>query len=191
MPRLFSAFRVPAPVEDWLSGLEHDMPGAHWTDPADYHVTLRFFGDVDKHVTDDILAGLESTFLPVFAAHIRGLGVYGGDRPRVLVADIEPNPTLTDLHRAHERIALSAGLQPDRRKYSPHITLARLHGTLPETVAGFIQTFTPTSLPAFAVEEVELLSARDGSGGGPYLTEARFALTGASAGPGSAYDDMD
>ncbi len=191
MPRLFSAFRVPAPVEDWLCDLEHDMPGAHWTDPADYHVTLRFFGDVDKHVTDDILAGLESTFLPVFSAHIRGLGVYGGDRPRALVAEIDPHPTLTDLHRAHERIALSAGLEPDRRKYSPHITLARLHGTLPETVAQFIQTYAPASLPTFTVEDIELLSARDGSGGGPYLTEASFALTGANAGAGSAFDESD
>ena len=191
MPRLFSAFRVPAPVEDWLSDLEHDMPGARWTDPSDYHVTLRFFGDVDKHVTNDILAGLESTFLPVFPAHIRGLGVYGGDRPRVLVAEIEPHPALTDLHRAHERIAFSAGLEPDRRKYSPHITLARLHGTLPESIASFIQSFTPASLPSFTVEEVELMSARDGSGGGPYLTEATFRLTGANAGDDSAYDAED
>ncbi len=190
MPRLFSAFRVPAPVDDWLANLEHEMAGAHWADPADYHVTLRFFGDVDKHVTDDILAGLESTFLPVFSAHIRGLAVYGGERPRALVAELDPNPTLIDLHRAHERIALSAGLEPDRRKYSPHVTLARLRGTTPEMVAGFIQSFTPATLPAFTVEEVELLSARDSSGGGPYLTEATFRLTGAYAGDGSD-DDAD
>ncbi len=187
--RLFSAFRVPEPVQDWLSDVEHEMPGARWLDPADYHVTLRFFGEVDRHVADDLVAGLETTFLPAFDARIQGLGVYGGDRPRALVALLEPSAALTDLNRAHERIAQSAGLEPERRKFSPHVTLARLHGTSPETVARFIASVTPVNLPVFAVEEVELMSARDGSGGGPYLTEATFALTG--AGIGSAYDDAD
>jgi len=190
MPRLFTAFRLPASVEDWLADLELEMPGAHWSDPADYHVTLRFFGAVDRHVTDDLLAGLESTFLPVFPVQIQGLGVYGGDRPRALVALLQPSAALTELNRAHERIARSAGLDPDRRAYSPHVTLARLHGTLPDTVARFIGAFTPAGLPAWEVQEIELMSARDGSGGGPYLTEASFRLTG-SHDPAASENDED
>jgi RNA 2',3'-cyclic 3'-phosphodiesterase len=191
MTRLFSAIRVPAPVEDWLSDLEQEMPGATWIDPDDYHLTVRFFGDVDRHVRADLVAGLEATFLPAFRIQIKGLAVFGGDRPRALVADIEPSAALTELHRAHERIAQSAGLEPEHRKFSPHITLARLNGTLPETVARFIQSLTPASLPSFAAEEVELMSARPGSGGGPYIMEEAFRLSGAYDGGNDETGSLD
>ncbi len=191
MPRLFSAFRLPELVEDWLSDLELELSGARWLDPADYHVTIRFFGDVDRHVAGDLVAGLASAQLSGFTAHIKGLGCYGGDRPRALVAEIEAGPALQDLRRAHERIAQSAGLEPERRKYSPHVTLARLHGTHAETIASFIQSVTTPALPSFRVDRVELLSSRPGGGGGPYLLEEAFRLTGANACTGSVRSALD
>ena len=177
MPRLFTAFRLPEAVEDWLAGLELEMPGARWMNPADYHVTVRFFGDVDRHVESDLVAGLGSARQSAFHARVKGLACFGGDRPRALVAEIEAETTLTDIRRIHERIAQSAGLAPERRKYIPHVTLARLHGTRPETVARFIQSFATPVHERFLVDQIELLSARPGEGGGPYVPEETFRLS--------------
>lgn len=182
MPRLFSAFRVSEETEDWLSGLQLEMYGARWLAPADYHVTIRFFGDVDRHQADDLFAGLAAARQVSFEARIRELGCFGGDRPRALVAEIKAGPALDDLRRAHERVAIAAGLRPEQRKYSPHVTLARLEGTRPETVARFIQSSTSALPPAFGVGEVVLYSARTGAGGGPYVPEETFSLTRGATG---------
>ena len=182
MQRLFTGFRLPEPIVDWLSGLELEMAGARWIDPDDYHVSIRFFGEVNRHVAEDIRAGLSSLYLPRFSARVTGLACFGGDRPRALVAEVEAEPSLADLRRAHERIALSAGLEPERRKYVPHVTLARLNGTRPDTVARYIQSVSRPALPAFTVSEVELLSSKPGGGGGPYLTEEAFSLAGSRFG---------
>ena len=186
MARLFTAFRVPEAVEDWLGRLEIELPGARWIVPDDYHVSLRFFGDVDRHVADDLVAGLATLHQPAFDARVKGLGCFGGDRPRALVAEIETDPGLIALNHAHERIAQSAGLPAERRKYTPHITLARLNGTRAETIARFMQSFSLPVLPAFRVSEFELLSARPGTGGGPYVAEETFSLARAANGTSKA-----
>jgi len=182
LPRLFSGFRISQEAEDWLAGLETDLPGARWIDPGDYHVTLRFFGDVDRHVADDIVAALSAARQVSFEAQIKGLTCFGGDRPRNLVAEIVAAPGLTDLHRIHDRAALAAGLEPDHRKYLPHVTLARLDGTRPETIARFLQSVTKAQLPKFDVGETVLFSARAGYGGGPYVAEETFSLARANSG---------
>jgi 2'-5' RNA ligase len=186
MPRLFSAFRISQEAEDWLSGLELEMYGARWINREDYHVTIRFFGDVDRHAASDIAAGLSAARQVSFTTAVTGLACYGGDRPRNLVASIEAGSALDDLHRTHERVALTAGLQPERRKYLPHVTIARLEGTRPETIARFLQSFTKAALPRFDVGEVVLFSSRPGSGGGPYVAEETFNLTRGAAGTTSA-----
>jgi 2'-5' RNA ligase len=175
MPRLFTAFTIPDMHEDWLSGLELELPGARWISPDDYHVTIRFFGDVDRHVEDDLIAGLASVRLRAFSARIVGLGSFGGNRPRALVAELAPEPALDEVRRAHERIAQSAGLEPERRKFAPHVTVARLKGTRPETIARFIQSFSKPVLPPLLVSEIVLFSSRPG-GGGPYVAEETFSL---------------
>jgi len=184
MPRLFTAFRLSEEVENWLSEIDFDLPGARWADPEDYHATIRFFGDVNRHVADDILAGLAAARQASFPVQIKGLACFGGERPRVLVAEIEPNPGLIDIRRAHERVAQAAGLAPEHRKYAPHVTLARLNGTRAETVAHFIQSFGLLPPPKFDVAEVVLFSAKPGSGGGPYIAEETFSLARAASGTG-------
>ena len=182
MPRLFSAFKVSEEAEDWLAGLELDLYGARWIDPTDFHVTIRFFGDVDRHQAADIVAGLAAARQVSFEAEITGLGCFGGNQPRALVAEIEAGEALEDLRRLHERVAQAAGLAPERRKYAPHLTLARLDGTRPETVARFIQSFA-RALPAkFSVGEILLFSARPGTGGGPYIAEETFSLARPASG---------
>ena len=189
MPRLFTGLEIPEDAADELAGLGLEMYGASWLSPDDYHVTLRFFGDVDGRVADEIVAGLDQVDVAPFAMRLAGLDCFGGSSPRALIARIEEVPGLVELHRAHERVARAAGLPPEGRRFTPHVTLARLKGTYPETVARFIQSFGRLRLPPIPVERFVLYSARPGTGGGPYVAEEIFPLRGTALGSRqSAFD---
>jgi 2'-5' RNA ligase len=107
---------------------------------------------------------------------IRGVGSFGGREPRVLWAGVEAGPELATLYRAHERAARGAGLDPPEHDFRPHVTLARLRRAKPREVARFLGENGALAMEPFLVERCVLLSARPGSGGGPYAVEAAFPL---------------
>jgi RNA 2',3'-cyclic 3'-phosphodiesterase len=176
MPRLFSAVKLPVEIEDTLSSLETDIPGARWMSSDDYHITVRFFGDMDGREADDLVAGLSAQLLPMFRITVGGLACFGGDRPRALIAEVDGGAPLRHLNRAHEQAARKAGLEPERRKFTPHVTVARLDGTRAETIARFIQSAKLPPFEPFLAESVELFSSRPGIGGSPYVLEHSFQL---------------
>lgn len=177
MPRLFVGLEVPDPVADALAGLRGGLPGARWIEPQDYHVTLRFVGDVDGATAEDLYARLaEARARAPVEVRIRGLGAFGGDKPRAVIAEVAPSAELADLHEETERIARRAGLEPEHRKFQPHVTLARLRRTSPVAVAGWITTHAPFAPIAFTAERVAVFSAREQTGGGPYVVEAAYPL---------------
>ncbi|MCZ3030393.1 RNA 2',3'-cyclic phosphodiesterase, partial [Acinetobacter baumannii] len=91
------------------------------------HVTLRFLGDVEIPVAEDVLEALaEMRLRATLTVTLDGLGIFGGDRPRALYASVAPSPDLIDLQAEQERLVRRAGVEPERRKFTPHVTLARL-----------------------------------------------------------------
>ena len=48
MPRLFTALEIPPDIADRLSSLRGGLSNARWITPENYHVTLRFIGDIDE-----------------------------------------------------------------------------------------------------------------------------------------------
>ncbi len=104
------------------------MFGARWLEPEDYHVTLRFVGDVDARAAHDIAETLEEIRRPAAPVRFDGLSWFGGDKPRALVARIKPEPALMELQAEQERRLRRVGLPPETRKFMPHVTLARLRG---------------------------------------------------------------
>lgn len=176
MPRLFTALAIPPEVAGSLSAYRGGLPGARWVEPADYHGTLRFLGDVERTVAEDFLDLLgeirQRGPLPVT---LEGLGAFGGDKPRALFVAIHPSPDLLDLQAEQERLARRAGLAPETRRFTPHVTLARLRREAsPEAVAMALSqapVFTPIS---FTADRVTVFSARESTGGGPYLAEAEI-----------------
>jgi 2'-5' RNA ligase len=177
MPRLFTALEIPPAVADSLSAIRGGLPGARWIDPADYHVTLRFMGDVDRVTADDLYEGLaQRAPRTPFAVTIDALSAFGGDRPRALVARVVPTPGLSALQAEGERIARAAGLPPETRKYTPHVTLARLRRHSPGEIAAFLAMQGQVRPLVFMAERFGLFSARDSVGGGPYVLEAAFPL---------------
>jgi RNA 2',3'-cyclic 3'-phosphodiesterase len=98
----------------------------------------------------------------------------------VLWAGVEAGPEFEALYRANERAARAAGLDPDPRNFSPHVTLARMRRARQAEVARFLAENAGFRLEPFDVTRFVLLSARPGSGGGPYVVEAEYELEGVS-----------
>lgn len=176
MPRLFTGLEIPPEIGAALARYRGGLPGARWIEATDYHITLRFLGDIDVDVAEDVLehlSGLRAR--PALALTLDRLGAFGGDRPRALYASLAPSPDLAELQTEQERLVRRAGVEPERRKFTPHVTLARLRrDASPEGVAMYLSQsdlFEPLS---FSATRVALYSARDSTGGGPYVVEAAF-----------------
>ena len=191
MPRLFAALELPENAREQLCALETPLPGARWMEEDEFHLTLRFAGDIDNRQARDFADALASIVRDVFELRIAGLGVFGGNEPRTLWAGVEPSPELGQLARDCERAARQAGLPPETRVYKPHVTLARLRYSRVDAVARFLEHKGAFRLEPFVVERMVLLSARPQLGGGPYVVEEAFPLRGAMLDYGTEDDAAD
>ena len=128
MPRLFTALELPERVTSQLALARGGVLGARWLEPENYHITLRFVGDIDARTAHDIAETLGDIRRP--AAHVRfeGLSWFGGDKPRAIVAKVNADTALMDLQAEQERRLRRIGVNRETRKYTPHVTLARLRG---------------------------------------------------------------
>ena len=176
MPRLFTGLELPQSVRTRLSSLRMPVPGAKWVEPEDFHITLRFAGDIDNRVADEFAGFLDEIEAGRFDITISGVGFFGGRTPRVIWAGVDGGAALANLQRAHERAARQAGLQPDPQTFKPHVTLARLRGTRPDAVARFLNSRGALRSEPFTIDRFALFSARPGSGGGPYVVEHDYQL---------------
>jgi 2'-5' RNA ligase len=181
MPRLFTALEVPPHVAESLSRLRGGVSGARWIDVENYHVTLRFIGDVDDAFARDAANALSFVRRAEFEVTIDQLDSFGGGKPRAIVARVRPTPALMELQVEQERLMRRLGAPPEARKYAPHVTLARLRGSNAASVAAYLGArgyFPPLR---FAAERFVLFSSRDSVGGGPYVVEAEYPLLAAPA----------
>ena len=104
MPRLFTGLEIPAEIGQTLSGLRGGLPGARWIDPENYHVTLRFIGDIDGTYANEIASMLFRVNRKPFEVRLQGLTSFGGRKPRAVVAAVEPTRPLIELQAEHERL---------------------------------------------------------------------------------------
>jgi 2'-5' RNA ligase len=173
MPRLFTGLKIPADVSMRLSLLRGGVSGAKWIEPDDYHLTLSFVGNVDERTASELAEELEQVACREFSVRLAELAAFGGNKPRSIVALALPTPALTNLQLASDRALRRAGVEPEQRKYTPHVTLARLKGTAAPSVAAFLGGRAIQHMD-FKVDRFILYSARTSLGGGPYLVEAEY-----------------
>lgn len=176
MPRLFTALEIPRQAALSLSLLRGGLPGARWIDVENYHITLRFIGDVDGRTADEIVDRLDRIDRPEFQISLSGMGFFGSKKPHSLWAGVTPNPEMTALQAEIERICQRIGLPPDPRKFSPHVTVARMKGARVDDVVHYLQGRGNFLTAPFTVSRFVLLSSRESVGGGPYITEEIFSL---------------
>jgi 2'-5' RNA ligase len=177
MPRLFTGIEIPVDVADRLSYLRGGLAGARWISPANYHLTLRFIGDVDMVAAEAAAEGLSRVSRGSFFLRFTGIGALGTRKPHAVVAEVEPSRPLMDLQAEHERIMQRIGLAPERRKYTPHITLARLRGGSSRDIAEYLTLRGGFFAAPFPVDRFVLFSSRNSVGGGPYVVEQTYELT--------------
>lgn len=176
MPRLFTALEVPRDAALSLSLLRGGIPGARWIDVENYHLTLRFIGDVDGHLADEIAHGLDRVHRPSFDLLLSGVGAFGSRKPHAIYAAARPSPELTALQAEIDRICTRAGAPSDQRKFVPHVTLARLRNVDDGEVARYLSGRSNFSALPFRVSRFVLMSSRDSVGGGPYVVEEAWPL---------------
>lgn len=176
MPRLFTALEIPADIAYSLSLLRGGLPGARWIEPENYHITMRFIGNVDGPVANDIAATLHQVSRPSFELALDGLGAFGGRRPRSLWAGVRPAAALNDLRAELERGLQRIGVAPEHRRFTPHITLARLRSASEPDAATFLTLRGNFRTAPFPVGRFVLLSSKGSRGGGPYVIEEAYPL---------------
>ncbi|MEM9999746.1 MAG: RNA 2',3'-cyclic phosphodiesterase [Pseudomonadota bacterium] len=176
MPRLFAAIEIPHHTAMMLSMLKGGLPGARWIDQENYHLTLRFMGDVEHHIADEILNTLRTIKRPKFELGLSGLGAFGGKKPHSVFAQPTGSPDLYDLQAEIARKCQRIGLPPDPRKFTPHVTIARLRKTSPEAVANYLSMRGGFYVAPFKVDRFVIMSSRESVGGGPYIIEESCEL---------------
>ncbi len=180
MPRLFVAIPLPEDVRERLGLLAGGVPGARWVDRDNFHLTLRFIGEVDGGWAEDVMSALGGVTAKPFELALAGVGHWGTkERATVIWAGVDKNPGLSHLQSKVESALVRLGLEPEGRKFSPHVTLARLNGSPCARVAKFIADHNLFRLPPFEVTTFTLFSSFLSRGGAIYTPEVEYALLGA------------
>lgn len=176
MPRLFVALEVPRNAAMSLSLLRGGLPGARWIDVENFHITLRFIGDIDGRTADEVVDRLDRIERPEFQLSLSGVGSFGSKKPHSIYAGVTPAPEMHALQAEIERICQRLGLPADPRKFTPHVTLARLRNARLDDVVGYLSGRGNFFSSPFMVNRFVLMSSKESVGGGPYVTEEVFPL---------------
>jgi 2'-5' RNA ligase len=176
MPRLFTAVEIPPDIGAALASLRGGLPGARWIDPENYHLTLRFIGDIDDALAREIAFMLGRVRRQPFEVQLDGVTSFGGRKPRAVIATAAPTRSLLELQAEHERLMQRIGLEPEGRRYTPHVTLARLRESSSRQVADYLSARGHFRSAPFSVSRFVLYSSRASTGGGPYVVEAAYPL---------------
>ena len=174
--RLFAGIALPDGVAQSLSALQAGVPGARWQTREQLHLTLRFIGEADGRTAaaiDDALAAISAR---PFTLELKGVGLFGGKRPHTLWAGVAANDALFHLQRKIESALQRIGLEADRRRYTPHVSLARLKGTPNGHVIDFLADHALYASAPFAVNGFVLYSSLLTPNGSIYRAEKAYRL---------------
>ena len=176
MMRLFVALALPDAVADGLVMLQGGIPGARWSTREQLHLTLRFIGEVDGRDAQAIDDALASIRAPRFTLELKGVGEFGGKNPRALWAGVRDDELLMHLQRKIESAVQRVGIEPEERKFSPHVSLARLKGAPRERIITFLASHALYASEPFAVNAFILYSSTLTPNGSLYRAERSYRL---------------
>ena len=179
MPRLFVAIDMPERIRDDITATYMALPGARWVPEEQIHLTLRFIGEVAGDVAERVKSALRSVAGPSFSLTLKGIGFFPPRKePHVLWVGLSENEELLRLQSRIERTLTAAGIEQDSRKFHPHVTVARLHGTPHQKVAEYVTANSLFATEEFAVSSFFLYSSTLGKEGAIHTKEATYKLEG-------------
>jgi 2'-5' RNA ligase len=176
MHRLFVAIRPAEPIRDLLLDAMDDSADFRWQDDKQLHLTLRFVGEVERPVANDLVDALARISSPPLELHIAGVGRFEQRNSGALWAGVEPKLPVAALAAKVERVCQSVGLEPERRAFHPHITLARWKGRRAREVRGYLERTGGLSSAPFTVDAFALFESRLSRHGAHYEEVASYPL---------------
>jgi 2'-5' RNA ligase len=178
MLRLFVGIEFPPELKLRLSLLEAGIPGARWVDPGNFHLTLRFIGEVGEDIAADIDEALCRIRARRFTLQLAGTGVFGGNRPHALWVGVERDSELLALRDKIEQSLIRIGLEPEGRKFAPHVTLARLRDPEIAGLRDFLAANAQFRAAPLPVEQFSLIASYPTKSGSIYEDQADYPLSG-------------
>ena len=176
MHRLFVAIRPPEHIRDRLIDAMDDSADFRWQSEEQLHITLRFVGEVERPMADDLADALDKIRAEAFSIRVKGTGRFEQRSGGALWAGVEPKEPLAGLAAKVERACQELGLEPERRAFHPHITLARWKGRRSREVADFLERNRGLVSEPFEVAEFTLFESRLSRHGAHYEEVTSYAL---------------
>jgi RNA 2',3'-cyclic 3'-phosphodiesterase len=178
MYRLFVAIELPTAVKQHLSLMLCGVPGARWTEPEQMHLTVRFIGEVDGGVMEDIMGALKAVRVDPFSVHLKGVGHFPPRQdPQTLWVGVEKSEGLSLLRGRVESALVRAGVPRERRKFHSHVRLAYLKNSKLSKVATYLSQHALLEVAPFDVTRFCLFSSQLGSKGAVHRPEAVYKLS--------------
>jgi len=178
MPRLFIAIDLPETIKKNLDSMSFGIPGAKWVTPEQLHLTVRFIGEVDGALFHDIKDVLDEINFNSFSLQLKGVGYFPPrGAPRVLWIGLEKSEPLQLLRKKIDAALLRARVEPEGRKFSPHITLARLKNSPIHKITNFLSGNGLFSQEPFPVQDFKLYSSILSPKGAYHKVERIYPLT--------------
>ena len=176
MLRLFAALRPPEAVRELLIDAMDGVPGLRWQHDEQLHLTLRFIGEVERPVAEDLALALGKIRFERFAIRIAGVGRFEQRGRGALWAGAEPRAPLAALAAKIERVCVGVGLPPERRAFHPHITLARWGRSGAVSLDPFLARHAALVSDPFEVDAFRLYQSQLGRDGAHYEAVCTFDL---------------
>lgn len=177
MHRLFVAISPPSEVIDALGDLQTGVRGARWLPDENFHLTLAFIGEVDRHGLEEAASTLAGVAAPAFDLKLSGCGYFGDRKPRALWAGAAPTAALSHLQSKVDVALRRAGLFEEKRKFTPHVTLAYLHGVAKDEAELYCAVNGLFAAGPFPVDEFHLYESHLGSEAAHYEVVESYSLS--------------
>lgn len=160
MARVFIAIELPDEIKAVLGSFVDEVPGLRWVPPEQIHLTLRFVGDLLPQTLAQLKKNLSAVTCAPFPLTLRGVGHFPPHgHPRVLWVGLDESAPLAALQHQVESAVVRVGVAPEGRRFSPHITLARIKENASAAVARFEAQQRELVLPTFTASEFILFSS--------------------------------
>lgn len=175
--RLFIALPLPGEIRNSLAQICGGIAGTRWIEPENFHITLRFIGDIGRGEADDLHTELASIRFPEFEIALKGIGMFERrGHVHMLWSGIDQAQPIIELRDRIEAAAQRAGFPRETRKYKPHITLCRFKPQSMPDIGSYLEMHNTFSTPSFPVEQFNLYLSRLGNGSAKYDVLSEYPL---------------
>jgi len=159
--RLFVAIDLPDSTRQLITGLDPQIHGVRWTEPAQMHLTLGFFGDVPDDIDLALGEKLGAIEFGAFFLPIVGIGTFPAkSAPKIIWIGVgKAHPHLFQIYKRVQEAALAAGLEPELRPWHPHITIARCRDVSAQSLRSFLKANEDLDAGMIRVEAFHLYSS--------------------------------